>query len=77
MNLGTSTSWNPQGLSRPVIGLLFTYTSDWDTSHQDTDYRHSFFLKMVLHSPEEGARVANNDRAPVPAYFGAVEGVKL
>jgi hypothetical protein len=22
-NLGTSTSWNPQGLSRPVMGLLY------------------------------------------------------
>jgi hypothetical protein len=22
-NLGASTSWNPQGLSRPVIGLLY------------------------------------------------------
>jgi hypothetical protein len=22
-NLGASTSWNPQGLSRPVMGLLF------------------------------------------------------
>jgi len=24
-NLGTSNSWNPQGLSRPVIGLLYLY----------------------------------------------------
>jgi hypothetical protein len=24
-NLGTSTSWNPQGLSRPVMGLLYVY----------------------------------------------------
>jgi len=24
-NLGASTSWNPQGLSRPVIGLLYLY----------------------------------------------------
>jgi hypothetical protein len=23
-NLGASTSWNPKGLSRPVMGLLFT-----------------------------------------------------
>jgi len=26
-NLGASTSWNSQGLSRPVIGLLYLYTS--------------------------------------------------
>ena len=24
-NLGASTSWNPQGLSRPVKGLLYLY----------------------------------------------------
>ena len=24
LNLGASTSWNPQGLSRPVMGLLLT-----------------------------------------------------
>jgi hypothetical protein len=23
--LGASTSWNPQGLSRPVMGLLYTF----------------------------------------------------
>ena len=26
-NVGTSTSWNPLGLSRPVMGLLFIYTT--------------------------------------------------
>jgi hypothetical protein len=25
-NLGASTSWNPQGLSRPVMGLLYLYS---------------------------------------------------
>jgi hypothetical protein len=24
-NLGASTSWTPQGLSRPVMGLLYLY----------------------------------------------------
>jgi hypothetical protein len=24
-NLGASTSWNPQGLSRPIMGLLYLY----------------------------------------------------
>jgi len=24
-NMGASTSWNPQGLSRPVMGLLYLY----------------------------------------------------
>ena len=27
-NLGTSPSWNPQGLSRPVMGLLYLYLLD-------------------------------------------------
>jgi len=26
-NLGASTSWNPQGLSRPVMGLLYLYST--------------------------------------------------
>ena len=26
-NLGASSSWNPQGLSRPVMGLLFTWSA--------------------------------------------------
>jgi hypothetical protein len=25
-NLGASTSWNPKGLSRPVMGLLYLIT---------------------------------------------------
>jgi len=25
LNLGTLTSWNPLGLSRPVMGLLYLY----------------------------------------------------
>jgi hypothetical protein len=28
-NLGASTSWNPKGLSRPVMGLLDIPTSVW------------------------------------------------
>jgi len=26
-NLGASTSWNPQSLSRPVMGLLYLYAN--------------------------------------------------
>jgi hypothetical protein len=25
INLGAQTSWNPEGLSRPVMGLLYLY----------------------------------------------------
>jgi hypothetical protein len=27
INLGASTSWNPKGLSRPVMGLLYLYVN--------------------------------------------------
>jgi hypothetical protein len=27
--LGASTSWNPKGLSRPVMGLLYLYSLFW------------------------------------------------
>jgi hypothetical protein len=30
-NLGASTSWNPQGLSRPVMGLLY---HDWSQNYK-------------------------------------------
>jgi hypothetical protein len=31
-NLGASTSWNPQGLSRPVMWLLYLFTPDGNVS---------------------------------------------
>jgi len=33
-NLGASTSWNPQGLSRPVMGLLYLYLYSFLPCHQ-------------------------------------------
>jgi hypothetical protein len=33
-NLGASTSLNPQGLSRPVMGLLYLFYSIWITLHK-------------------------------------------
>ena len=32
-NLGASTSWNPQGLSRPVMGLLYLFLLTSELSH--------------------------------------------
>ena len=44
-NLGASTSWNPQGLSRPVMGLLYLYLS---TSYFFTlSFLHSFLLSFL------------------------------
>ena len=33
LNLGASTSWNPQGLSRPVMGLLYLFLPSVSTNH--------------------------------------------
>ena len=32
LNLGTSTSWNPQGLSRPVMGLICLKTREFEAT---------------------------------------------
>ena len=37
-NLGTSTSWNPQGLSRPVMGLLYVVSSVRHSSNWHSDF---------------------------------------
>jgi hypothetical protein len=51
-NLGASTSWNPQGLSRPVMGLLFftnsTKFSMW-TLHIYTEIHTPNQFKLVAH----------------------------
>jgi hypothetical protein len=36
-NLGTLTSWNPLGHSRPVTGLLYLYYYDDDDDDDDDD----------------------------------------
>jgi hypothetical protein len=38
INLGVSTSWNPQGLSRPVMGLLYLYLLQLLTTHSVSYY---------------------------------------
>jgi hypothetical protein len=41
-NLGASTSWNPVGLSRPVMGLLYPFDSAftfWDRKDEDNDFK--------------------------------------
>jgi len=32
-NLGASTSWNPQGLPRPVMGLIYLYLLEFNIQH--------------------------------------------
>jgi hypothetical protein len=47
-NLGTSTSWNPQGLSRLVMGLLYLYLYPG----YESSTHHSFvlhFQTIIVH----------------------------
>ena len=52
-NLGASTSWNPQGLSRPVMGLLNLFTL---TTRTLVNKIMSCFIAKIKHSFE----VTNN-----------------
>jgi len=52
-NLGALTSWIPLGLSRPVMGLLFT--------HLRTDYKHDIFVHS---SPPPSAKIKNALASP-------------
>jgi hypothetical protein len=44
-NLGASTSWNPKGLSRPVMGLLYLYLT-----YSEAMVENIFLLGTVLPS---------------------------
>jgi len=62
-NLGASTSWFPQGLSRPVMGLLYLFTGPWSTTlHENITVAHLVkksvisyaiwrFITMFTHLP--------------------------
>ena len=50
-NLGASTSWNPQGLSRPVMGLLYLFTCEsghWSSHHLSVTIVYQSKSKEVL-----------------------------
>jgi hypothetical protein len=49
-NLGASTSWNPQGLSRPVMGLLYLYLLLFECKSDVTVNFSScsFFIQDIL-----------------------------
>ena len=46
-NLGTSTSWNPEGLPRPVMGLLYFYVY-YECAYCLETYLFSFALREIL-----------------------------
>ena len=47
-NLGASASWNPQGLSRPVIGLLYLYLYIGAKTGLKCIYRNYFIFNNIL-----------------------------
>jgi len=47
-NLGASTSWNPQGLSRPVKGLLFLKPDSWKVAIRLRLWLLRFFIDFIL-----------------------------
>ena len=65
-NLGSSTSWNPQGLSRAAIGLIYLYLLGllwiaciaYTTKHSTLDLPHSVIL--VAHSMVQSRSWAAN-----------------
>jgi len=63
-NLGASTSWNSQGLSRPVMGLLypFYYVTNWCLEGSCL-HLHSYVLKMkIKYFSETSYKFAQNIR---------------
>jgi len=48
-DLGTSTSWNPLGLSRPVTGLLCFNTCIHTSPSEITNYnKHAIFTALII-----------------------------
>jgi hypothetical protein len=52
-NLGASTSWTPQGLSRPVMGLLYLTFIQCSEVAPGTVLRHFIYITSILFSPAQ------------------------
>jgi hypothetical protein len=51
-NLGSSTPWNPRGLSRPVMGLLYLLCILWRTpQHTEEVNIHVYWNILTMHGP--------------------------
>jgi hypothetical protein len=55
INLGASTSWNPKGLSRPVMGLLLHLTS---LLNNTVFYDMQLFSVVEIYGPSGGRRTS-------------------
>jgi hypothetical protein len=51
LNLGASTSWNPQGLSRLVMGLLYLYTKHTTICTITQNKTRKILKKVIKQSP--------------------------
>jgi hypothetical protein len=51
-NPGASTSWNPQGLSRHVVGKLYLFYLSWDSKFKVPKLRDSNFKVPKLRDSE-------------------------
>jgi hypothetical protein len=47
-NLGASTSWNPKGLSRPVMGLLYLYQKQHSCWLQSRENKLAVFFTAAV-----------------------------
>jgi hypothetical protein len=46
-NLGASTSWNPKGLSRPVMGLPYFYITSITFVHRLSHFIHPVLIIVI------------------------------
>jgi hypothetical protein len=49
-HLGASTSWNPQGLSRPVMGLLYLSEGKIIYSYFRITNKNYFLIRVLLYA---------------------------
>ena len=62
-NVGASTSWNPQGLSRPVMGLLYLYLTYSVTEEDPFLLRFDPLLSSTFpryHNPSKMSRITQS-----------------
>jgi hypothetical protein len=77
-NLGASTSWNPQGLSRPVMGLLYLYLYVMIKSSLHRLYIQQLFMSNAKATDRGPSRVATSFLLNWPTHdwtIGATEAV--
>ena len=67
-NLGASTSWNPQSLSRPVMGLLYLYLVQYFKIGSVQEMQ-PFYLKYSFCHPLHTVTCYGRTPPPLPASY--------